>query len=83
VKAIPEKQPNAMDFLKRKILKRQIFLRYDEHKYGNDNILLAYVYLKNKTFINAHLIKHGFAEVDKTIDFKLKNKFLKMEQVNG
>ncbi|MCD6375253.1 MAG: thermonuclease family protein, partial [Caldisericaceae bacterium] len=45
--------------------------------------LLAYVYLKNKTFINAHLIKHGFAKVDRAINFNLKNKFLKMEQVNG
>ena len=83
VKAIPEMQEDAIDFLKKKILKRQIFLKYDEKKYDKNNILLAYVYLKNKTFINAHLIKHGFAKVDRAINFNLKNKFLKMEQVNG
>jgi len=83
VKAIPEMQEDAIDFLKKKILKRQIFLKYDEKKYDKNNILLAYVYLKNKTFINAHLIKHGFAKVDRAINFDLKNKFLKMEQVNG
>lgn len=83
VKSIPEMQEDAIDFLKKKILKRQIFLKYDEKKYDKNNILLAYVYLKNKTFINAHLIKHGFAKVDRAINFNLKNKFLKMEQVNG
>ena len=83
MKAIPEMQEDAIDFLKKKILKRQIFLKYDEKKYDKNNILLAYVYLKNKTFINAHLIKHGFAKVDRAINFDLKNKFLKMEQVNG
>jgi len=65
----------AMDFLKKKILKRQIFLRYDETKYDENDILMAYVYMKNKTFINAHLIKHGLCDVDNTYDFKYKNKF--------
>lgn len=83
VKAIPEKQSDAIEFLKKKILKRQIFLKYDEKKYDNKNVLLAYVYLKNKTFVNTHLIKHGFAKVDRTVNFTLKNKFLKMEQVDG
>ena len=83
VKAIPEKQSDAIEFLKKKILKRQIFLKYDEKKYDNKNILLAYVYLKNKTFVNAHLIKYGYAKVDRTVNFTLKNKFLKMEQVDG
>lgn len=83
IKAISKKQTDALNFLRNKILKRQIFLKYDECKYDEDNTLLAYVYLKNKTFINAHLLKHGFAKVDRTINFKLKDKFLKMEQVNG
>jgi site-specific DNA-methyltransferase (adenine-specific) len=69
-----KKEP-AVDFLKKKILRRQVFLRYDEIKYDVNDTLMAYVYMKNKTFINAHLIKHGFSDVDDTYDFKYKRKF--------
>ncbi len=43
------------------------------------------LYLENKTFINAHLIKNGLAKVDGDIDFKYKNKFLDIfqQQNNG
>ena len=32
-------------------------MRFDETKYDKQNNLLCYLYLENKTFINAHLIK--------------------------
>jgi site-specific DNA-methyltransferase (adenine-specific) len=38
---------------------------------------MAYVYLKNKTFLNAHLIKNGFVEVEFSYNFKHKNRFIK------
>jgi len=66
----------AMAFLIEKIKGQKVFLRFDNQKYDEHNILLCYLYLKNKTFINAHLIKTGLAEVDTTIDFKYKDKFL-------
>ena len=36
----------------------------------------SFLYLKNKTFINAHLLKKRLVEVDTTIDFEYKNNFL-------
>ncbi len=66
----------AMAFLIEKIKGQKVFLKFDNQKYDEHNILLCYLYLKNKTFINAHLIKTGLAEVDTTIDFKYKDKFL-------
>lgn len=39
---------------------------------------MAYVYMKNKTFINAHLLKEGFAEVDHDFPFKYSSKFEKL-----
>lgn len=66
----------AMEFLREKIKGQKVFLKYDKIKYDKKNTLLCYLYLKNKTFINAHLLKRGLAEVDNTIDFKHKNKFL-------
>lgn len=66
----------AMDFLREKVKGQKVFLKFDQNKYDEKNTLLCYLYLKNKTFINAHLLKMGLAEVDTTIDFKYKNKFL-------
>lgn len=36
---------------------------------------MAYLYLENKTFINAHLLKEGLVLVDNSVDFKYKQKF--------
>jgi site-specific DNA-methyltransferase (adenine-specific) len=45
-------------------------------KHDSNNHLMAYLYLENRTFINAHLLKEGLAEVDSAVDFKYKEKFL-------
>jgi len=66
----------AIAFLNEKVKGQKVFMKYDSHKYDEHNNLLCYLYLKNKTFINAHLIKEGLTEVDTTVDFKYKNKFL-------
>ncbi len=70
----------ALTLLNEKIKGQKVFLKYDNQKYDENNHLLCYVYLKNKTFINAHLIKAGLAQVDTTIDFKYKTKFLNLQE---
>ena len=74
---------NAKEFLKNKFSNQRIFLKYDTVKHDKKNNLLCYVYLKNKTFINAHLIKTGYVFVNKEINFKYKDKFIKLEENNG
>lgn len=68
----------ATDFLTKKTKGKRVYLRYDNTKYDQDNNLLCYMYLENKTFINAHLIKNGLALIDNKIDFKYKEKFIKI-----
>ena len=41
---------------------------------------MVYLYLKNKTFINAHLIKNGFADADLTFNYKNKEKFMNLNK---
>ena len=74
---------SAIDFLHKKLKNQKIFLKYDSIKHDEENNLLCYVYLKNKTFINAHLIKNGFVHVDEKSSYKYKDKFIKMEKSNG
>jgi site-specific DNA-methyltransferase (adenine-specific) len=68
----------AVNFITEKTRGQKVFLKFDNQKYDNENRLLCYVYLKNKTFLNAHLIKEGLADVDRSIDFKYKDKFIKL-----
>jgi DNA modification methylase len=41
---------------------------------------LCYLYLQNKTFINAHIIKEGLVDVDSLTDFRYKTKFLNLQR---
>lgn len=66
----------AIDYLSDKFCKRKVYLRYDCVKYDANNNLLCYVYLDNKTFVNNHLIRTGFVDVDMSLDYSCKSKFL-------
>jgi DNA modification methylase len=66
----------ATEFIREKVSGRKVFMRFDKVKYDNNHNLLCYLYLDNKTFINAHLLKAGLVNVDCSIDFKYKDKFL-------
>ena len=78
IKQNPSKNKNALDFLKNIVKGQKVFLKYDIQKYDNENNLMCYVYLKNKTFINAHLIKKGLVLVDSETSYKHKEKFQKL-----
>ena len=76
IKENPAINGEATDFLRKKLKGKRVFLRHDEIKYDNENNLMAYLYLENKTFVNAHLLKAGLVDVDSGIEFRYKEKFL-------
>lgn len=75
------KAEEAKTFLRLKTKGKKVFLRYDKIKHDADNNLMAYLYLENKTFLNAHLLKKGLALVDESVDFRYKDKFLDLINV--
>ena len=75
-KAVVTVNGGAAKFIIEKTKGRRVFLRYDSLKYDSDNVLLGYLYLDNKTFINAHLLKHGLADVDTSMEYKYKSRFI-------
>ena len=75
IKEDPKINGKATEFLIDKLKGKRVFIKYDNIKYDKENNLLCYLYLENKTFINAHLIKSGLVKVDSEIDFKYKEKF--------
>lgn len=85
IKSRFDKIHEACEYLIEKTKGKKVFLKYDQVKYDNDGNLICYLYLENKTFLNAHLIRNALVEVDVTIDFIYKEKFLKLqnETLNG
>ena len=78
VKEKKEANGEAIRFLSDKLKGEKVFMKYDSIKYDKAGNLLCYLYLKNKTFINAHLIKNGLAKADTSFDYKYKSKFTSM-----
>lgn len=75
VKQNPSINGIATKYLKEMLFGKRVFLKYDEQKYDDQNHLMVYMYLENKTFINAHLLKDKMVSVDDSVEFKYKNKF--------
>lgn len=76
VKENPEKKSEAIEFLRKKTKGQRLTMKYDKVKYDSNNNLMCYLYLENKTFINAHLIKQGLTNVDTSMEYRYKLKFL-------
>ena len=76
IKQDPTINGEATEFLQTKFKGKKVFLKYDDTKFDKENHLMVYMYLENKTFINAHLLKNKLALVDESINFKYKSKFL-------
>ncbi|HUT47608.1 MAG TPA: DNA methyltransferase [Sedimentisphaerales bacterium] len=76
IKEKPEMSSQAVQFLKDKTRGQKVFMKFDVVKHDRDNNLLCYLYLQNKTFLNAHLIKRGLVDVDTSLNYQFKNKFL-------
>ncbi len=70
----------TLSYMKEYLLKKKVYLKFDKGYIANENMVEAYVYLKNKIFVNAYLIKSGFAIVDRNSVFDLKEKFIKLEK---
>ncbi|MGQ9920790.1 MAG: DNA-methyltransferase [Desulfobacca sp.] len=75
VQEVPAKNGEAIDFLTKMCLGKKVFLRRDPHL--PPECEAVYVYLANKTLLNAHLLKKKLAAVDAEKEYRLKKRFLK------
>ncbi len=72
------KKEEALEYLRKHILKKEVYLKFDNESVLDENTVSAYVYLKNKIFVNAYLIKSGIAIPDLSKNFKFKDKFVQL-----
>jgi site-specific DNA-methyltransferase (adenine-specific) len=74
VKPLEEKRAEAIGFLQKLTKGQKVFLKFDEKKFDDQDNLLAYLYLKNKTFVNRHLIRSGLVGIEPSlVYFKRQN----------
>lgn len=78
VEIIDEKK--TLNYLKEQILSKDIIIKFDKNNNIDKEPLEVYVYLKNKIFINAYLIKSRMALASKIGNYEYKDKFLKLEK---
>ncbi len=75
IEPLETKADEALDYLEKMVLGNPIFLKFDSQTTTG-----AYVYLANKTFINAKLIKQGLCKVDETIEHRHLKRFCTYQQ---
>lgn len=71
------KKEEAISYLKKFVKGKQVFLKFDPLYRPQDKTVQAYVFLKNKIFVNKEMIKRKLATV-KDDKFLYKEKFLKI-----
>lgn len=80
IKAEPQNREMATRFLSQKAKGERVTLKFDAITRDKEDRLLCYVYLENKTFVNAHLIKSGLVSADVSLDYKYRQKFVTLER---
>ncbi len=67
-------------YLHKYVSNKKIYLRFDRGYTAEGNTVEAYVYLKNKIFINLYLIKEGYAWANRERDYDMKDKFIRADE---
>jgi hypothetical protein len=60
----------AETFIRKVVEGKEVKLEYDRKKVDEGGQILAYVYLLDGTFLNAEVIKQGYARVNEKLPFK-------------
>ena len=78
IKQDRSKNGSANEFLIAKTKGKRVFMKFDDVRHDPENNLMAYLYLENKTFLNAHLIKNKLVLDETKLQFKKKQYFLNL-----
>jgi modification methylase len=73
-----DKKAETIDYLWSRILGKQVLIK--DGQVMNNGRISAYVYLKNRIFVNAYLIKVGLGSPDPAVGHRLRNKFITLHQ---
>lgn len=79
VKIVDEER--ALQYLKNYLLRKRVLIRFEsDESLEEGDVVYGYVYLPNRIFVNAYLIKSGMARADREKEYRLKEKFIEIER---
>jgi modification methylase len=76
-----ERRREAKEYLSRHLLGKSVFIRNPNP--DGDGAIQGYVYLKNRIFVNGHLIKSGLGSPDPSVDHRLGPRFDRYLEESG
>ncbi len=83
LREIPGKKKAAMKFLGEKTRGKKVYMKFDTTRYDDKGNLLCYLYLSNRTFLNAQLVKKDLASVDLSTNHRHKSRLKKLIKDTG
>ncbi len=83
IREVPTRNVAALEYLEQAVRGKQVYFRPEDREAVNGDTFSAYVYLRNRTFVNAHLIKRGLADADTETEYSMKEKFTRLRKRNG
>ena len=81
VKTDPRQAAAAVEFLQEKTRGQKVFMKFDKVERDAEGRRQCYLHLRNKTHLNAHLIKQGLAQVDTEREFRHRARFIRYRGV--
>ncbi len=79
IKENPDKRDSAIEFLRQMTKGKRVYFEEDSTRPSTDGYKEGYLYLANKTLLNAQLIKRGLVEVIDT-PHRLRKRFLRLSE---
>ncbi|MDW8184894.1 MAG: DNA methyltransferase [Anaerolineae bacterium] len=75
-----ERKAQAIAYLRKFVLGKSVYLRFDQPPAEADAPMPAYVYLSNRLFVNRKMIEMGLAEADRSTPHRFLEKFIRAEE---
>ncbi|MCS7312765.1 MAG: site-specific DNA-methyltransferase [Acidobacteria bacterium] len=75
----PERKGQTLAYLRRFILGKRVWLRFEPLLQADGAPVPTYLYLTNRIFVNRKMIEMGLANADRTVGHRYREKFLEAE----
>ncbi len=80
IRVPPERREAAIHYLRKFVLGKPVHLRFDQPPEGKNAPMPAYLYLRNRLFVNRKMIEMGLADAERSTSHRYREWFLAAEE---
>lgn len=81
IRVPPERKEQAIAYLRKFVLGKSVYLRFDQPPADVGAPVPVYLYLSNRLFVNRKMIEMGLAEADRSVPHRFRKKFIQAEEL--